>query len=87
MNQRCFKRSKWAILAKAFRCVCAARRDERKGYPCTAALEWRNAAELFSPSTRVVESCWRQWERIMHLPRRLAVPVPLDLMPHVIDAR
>jgi len=61
-----------AILAEAFGCSRAARRDERNGFPHTAAMEWRNAAELFALNTRAVEYCWREWERIMHLPRRLA---------------
>jgi hypothetical protein len=38
-------------------------------------MEWHKAAELFSPNTRAAEYSWRQWERIMHLPRRLAKPV------------
>ena len=58
-----------AILAEAFHCNRAARRDERNGFPRTAAMEWRNAADLFAPNTRAVEYCWREWERIMHLPQ------------------
>jgi len=61
-------------LAKAFHCSRAAQREERKGFPYTAAMKWRNAAELFAPDTRAVEYCWREWERIMQLPRRLAGP-------------
>lgn len=61
--------------AKAFHYGCVAERDERKGLPYTAAMEWRQAAELFGPSTRAAEYSWRRWERIMHLPRRLAEPV------------
>jgi hypothetical protein len=38
-------------------------------------MEWRKAAELFAPNTRAAEYSWRKWERIMHLPRRLAEPV------------
>jgi hypothetical protein len=63
-----------AILAKALHCIRAARRDERKGFPCTAAMEWRHATELFAPNARAVEYCWCEWERIMQLPRRLAGP-------------
>jgi len=63
-----------AIEAKAFHCSRAAQRDERDGLPYTAAMKWRNAAELFAPNTQAVEYCWREWERIMHLPRRLAGP-------------
>lgn len=65
-------------LAKAFHYGRAAQRDERNGFPNTAAFEWRKAAELFASKTRAAEYCWRQWERIMHLPRRLAGPFPLQ---------
>jgi hypothetical protein len=68
-------------LAKAFHCSRAAQREERNGFTYTAAMKWRNAAELFAPDTRAVEYCWHEWERIMHLPRRLAGPVPLDPIP------
>jgi hypothetical protein len=61
-------------LAKALHYIRAARRDERKGFPCTAAMEWRHATELFAPNARAVEYCWCEWERIMQLPRRLAGP-------------
>ena len=60
---------------KAFHYGRAAQRDERNGFPYTAAMEWRNAAELFAPDTLAAEYCWGQWERIMHLPRWLAQPV------------
>ena len=63
------------VLARACHYGCAAQRDERNGFACTAAMEWRHAAELFAPKTLAAEYCWRQWERIMHLPRRLADPV------------
>ncbi len=53
----------------------AAERDEHNGFPYTAAMEWRNAAELCGPDTRAAAYCWRQWERIMHLSRRLAGPI------------
>jgi hypothetical protein len=53
----------------------AALRDERLGFPCTAAMEWRTAAELFPPQGLLAECCWREWERIMCLPRRCAVPL------------
>jgi hypothetical protein len=61
-------------LARAFRCSRVAQREERNGFPYTAAMEWRHAAELSAPDTRAVEYCWREWERIMQLPRRLAEP-------------
>src|SRR5689334_25339408 len=66
---------RWAPnLGKAFHCSRAAQKEERNGFKYTAAMKWRNAAELFAPDTRAVEYCWRQWERIMQLRRRLAGP-------------
>jgi hypothetical protein len=59
-------------LARACRCRRDARREERNGFPYTAAMKWRDAAKLFAPDTRAVEYCWSEWERIMQLPRRLA---------------
>lgn len=53
----------------------AAQRDERNGFAYTAAMEWRNAAELTAANTSACEYCWRQWERVMHLPRLLAQPI------------
>ncbi len=64
-----------AVIAKAIHYSYAAHRDEDAGFPCTAAIEWRHAAELFAPNTLPAEYCWRQWERIMQLPRRLADPI------------
>lgn len=63
------------VLAKALHYDRAAQRDERNGFPCTAAMEWRHAAELFESGNLAADYCWGQWERIMHLPRQLAVPV------------
>jgi hypothetical protein len=63
-----------ANLAKAFDCSREAQREERDGLPYTAAMKWRNAAELFAPDMQAVEHCWREWERIMQIPRRLAGP-------------
>jgi hypothetical protein len=62
-------------LTKAFHCTRAAKREERNGFKYTAAMEWRKAAELFAPNKRAVEYCWREWERIMGLPRQLAGPI------------
>jgi hypothetical protein len=53
----------------------AAQRDENNGFPLTAAMEWRKAAELSSWITLLANHYWREWERIMHLPRRLAEPI------------
>ena len=69
-----------AALAKAFHYGRAAQRDERYGFHYTAAMEWRKAAGLFGPKTRAAEYCWRQWERIMNLPRRLAEPIGVSPM-------
>jgi hypothetical protein len=60
---------------KAFHHRRTALRDERNGFPYSAALEWRRAAELLAPNTLGSEYCWRRWERIMHLPRRFADPI------------
>lgn len=64
--------------ARAFQYGYAAEQDERKGFPHTAAMEWRKAAELFAANTRAAEYSWRQWERIMRLPRRLAGPIGMS---------
>ena len=63
-----------AMMAAAARYCWLARRDERHGFAYTAALEWRKAAEL-APFSAMADQCWREWERIMHLPRRLAGPI------------
>jgi hypothetical protein len=55
----------------------AAESDERRGFPCTAAMEWRKAAELLAPLPSMADQCWREWERLMRLPRRLAEPLEL----------
>jgi hypothetical protein len=73
-----------AVLAKAFHYGRAAERDERNGFPYTAAMEWRKAAELFAPNTRPAQYFWRQWERIMQLPRRLAGPVGGSQQPYLV---
>ena len=63
-----------AGLVRAFQYGCAAEREVRDGFPYTAAMDWRKAAGLFPANTRAAGYCWRQWERIMQLPRRLAGP-------------
>ncbi len=50
----------------------AAHRDEERGYPFTAAFEWRKAAELLGRFTPLASHCWHEWERIMCLPRHMA---------------
>jgi hypothetical protein len=47
-------------------------RDEKNGFSYTAALEWREAAELSASIKLLADCCWREWERIMHLPRSFA---------------
>lgn len=67
-----FWASSIGLLARAVYYMRAARLDERREFPLTAAMEWRRAAELFAPDTVAADYCWCQWERVMHLPRRLA---------------
>ena len=66
-----------AVFVKAFNYAYTAQEDERNRFPYTAALEWSHAAELFGTTTPAADYCWRQWERIMQLPRRLAGPIEL----------
>jgi hypothetical protein len=51
----------------------SATREEKQGHPLTAAMQWRRAAGLFIDEF-LSECCWREWERIMKLPRALAQP-------------
>jgi hypothetical protein len=53
----------------------AAQRHEKNGSSFAAALEWRKAAELVGSIGPMANRCWIEWERIMHLPRRLAGPI------------
>jgi hypothetical protein len=53
----------------------AAEKDEKNGFPFTAAVEWQWAAECFGWLSLISDRCWREWERITHLPRRLASPI------------
>jgi hypothetical protein len=62
-------------VAKAVHYVRAAKKDERNGFRYTAAMEWQFAAGLFGSNMLAAEYSWRQWERILHLPRRLAGPI------------
>jgi hypothetical protein len=71
------------VPARAVHYSCAAERDERNGFPYTAAMEWRKAAELFAPNTRPAQYFWRQWERIMQLPRQLAQPIGISQQPGI----
>ena len=64
-----------AVVAKAVHYVCAAHKDERSGFPNTAAMEWHKAAELFAANTLAAEYCWRHWERIINLPRQFSGPI------------
>jgi hypothetical protein len=79
------------VLAKALHYGHAAQRDERNGFPYTAAMEWRHAAELSLSGSLAAEYYWGQWERIMHLPRQLAAPIgssrPVIVPPKPASAR
>lgn len=61
--------------AVAVRYCLAAQRHEKNGSPFVAALHWRKVAELVGPIGSMADRCWIEWERIMHLPRRLAGPI------------
>lgn len=53
----------------------SAEQDEDRGFNCTAAFEWRTAADLLAPIPALADQCWRQWERLMQLPRSLVLPI------------
>jgi hypothetical protein len=59
----------------ALRYCMAAQRDEKSGFPFTAAMEWQKAAYLFAPMGPLADLCWRHWERIVRLPRQMAEPI------------
>ena len=61
--------------AMAIAYCLAAQQDEKNGFPLTAAMEWRKAAELFAPMSLLSDRCWSEWERIVQLPRRFAAPI------------
>jgi len=66
----------------------AALRDERSGFSMTAAVQWRKAARLAGPIGPLAEHCWREWERIMNVPRSFAEAVevmPRDCTPPQIS--
>ena len=63
------------IATRAFRYCLAAQLDEKNGFPFTAAMEWQKAAYLFVPIGPFADLCWRQWERIVRLPRHMAAPI------------
>jgi hypothetical protein len=71
-----------AVTTQFLRYARAAHRDERNGFRYSAAIQWRRAADLFGSNRFAVEYCWQQWERIMRVPRRLAVPIsdPTELI-------
>jgi hypothetical protein len=53
-----------------------ARFEEQQGFPFTAAMKWREAAELLGDRADLAERCWSEWERIMGLPRSLVWQPP-----------
>jgi 2-haloacid dehalogenase len=59
----------------ALPCRRAALRDENNGFPFTAAMQWRKAAEMSSWIAPLAIRYWREWERIMQVPRGLAEPI------------
>ena len=59
----------------ALRYCLAAQQDEKNGFPFTAAMEWHEAAILLVPLGAFADLCWRQWERIVRLPRHMAEPI------------
>lgn len=61
-----------AAYARIYYYMRAALCDEENGFPYTAASEWRRAAELLDCDTVAADYAWRQWERIMKLPRLAA---------------
>jgi hypothetical protein len=70
---------RWSLLRitgplLAMRLRRRARKDEKDGFLFTAAMEWRMAAEVCAPNGILAGWCWREWERIMHLPRQMAPP-------------
>jgi hypothetical protein len=64
-----------SMMVEAESYCSAADRDQRCGFRYTAAMEWRKAAELLAQVPTLAERCWREWERLMQLPRRLAEPI------------
>jgi hypothetical protein len=71
--QRLFAPAVTTILVLRF-CV-AARHDEKNGFLFTAAMEWHKAADLSASVAPIADRCWRNWERIVRLPRHLAQPI------------
>lgn len=68
-------------------CCRTAQRDEKNGYKFTAAMEWRKAAQHLAGIPTASEFCWKQWERIMRLPRRLANPIADDITTQFVPER
>jgi hypothetical protein len=63
---------KMATFVSVMNLGTAAKQDESRGFALTAAWEWRQAAELAMSIPQLANHCWREWERIMHLPRPVA---------------
>lgn len=73
---------------RALTYCAAAENDERAGFLLTAAFEWRLAAESYAWDTEEADRCWRNWERLMHLPRMMANVIgceTLTMMPEEED--
>jgi len=83
MESRIQRRSMFGIPGCVLAKCLEARRDERNGFPFSAAMEWREAAGLCASISLLADYCWREWERIMSLPRQMAIPIGVAPMPLV----
>ena len=72
MESRIQSRSLFEVAGRVLAKCQGARRDERNGFPFSAAMEWREAAGLCASISFLADFCWREWERIMGLPRQMA---------------
>src|SRR6266849_70040 len=81
MESRMQSRSTFGIPGRLLAKCQEARRDERNGFPFSAAMEWREAAGLCASISLLADFCWRKWERITHLPRQMATPIGTTSMP------
>jgi len=83
MESRIQRRSMFGIPGRVLAKCQEARRDERNGFPFSAAMEWREAAGLCASISLLADFCWREWERIMRLPRQMAIPIGVAPVPLV----
>jgi len=83
MESRIQSRSLFEVARRVLVKCREARRDERNGFPFSAAMEWREAAGLCASISLLADFCWREWERIMGLPRQMAIPIRVAPVPLV----